>query len=128
MNREKKFYKKEELSFSEKLRHRNFRDVDGDRFGRLVVLGYAGKDRYSRWYCECDCGNVVSVNIANLMSGTTKSCGCYGADGSITHGHAKGRVFTKTYRCWTAIIQRCNNKKCSGYPDYGGRGISVCDR
>lgn len=33
-------------------------DKIGQRFGRLVVMGYAGKSnhRHSRWACLCDCG------------------------------------------------------------------------
>lgn len=32
------------------------------------------------------------------------------------------------YPVWTSMKQRCLNPKDGGYPDYGGRGISVCDR
>lgn len=39
------------------------------------------------------------------------------------HGMSK----TQTYRCWTNMKQRCNNKKKSQYKDYGGRGIKVCE-
>ena len=29
---------------------------------------------------------------------------------------------------WQGMIQRCYNKNANKYDDYGGRGISVCDR
>lgn len=32
-----------------------------------------------------------------------------------------------TYRIWAGIIQRCCNPNNSGYADYGGRGIKVCE-
>jgi hypothetical protein len=32
------------------------------------------------------------------------------------------------YIAWSGMKQRCNNPKCKGYPNYGGRGIRVCDR
>lgn len=32
------------------------------------------------------------------------------------------------YRAWSRIRERCGNPKCKDYPDYGGRGIKVCDR
>lgn len=35
---------------------------------------------------------------------------------------------TKTYNCRTNMIQRCTNPKNESYPDYGQRGIKVCDR
>lgn len=55
-------------------------DYTGQRFGRLVVIGDAPKDKnnqHRKLYCECDCGNVVKVNMSNLICGSTKSCGCY---------------------------------------------------
>lgn len=35
---------------------------------------------------------------------------------------------TQTRGCWKNMIRRCTNPKASGFRDYGGRGISVCDR
>ena len=35
---------------------------------------------------------------------------------------------TLLYKVWSAILQRCNNPKSTGYKYYGGRGIKVCDR
>ena len=32
------------------------------------------------------------------------------------------------YACWVHMKQRCNNPKDKAYADYGGRGITVCDR
>jgi len=34
---------------------------------------------------------------------------------------------TKTYNSWRAMRNRCLNPKDKSYPDYGGRGISICD-
>lgn len=53
----------------------------GKRFGRLVVLAYAGdeyigSDNNSRWICKCDCGNTAIVGQSKLKSGHTQSCGC----------------------------------------------------
>ena len=30
------------------------------------------------------------------------------------------------YWVWKGLKQRCNNKQCKSYPNYGGRGITVC--
>ena len=35
---------------------------------------------------------------------------------------------TKEHRIWKGIKQRCNNPKDTGYKNYGGRGIKICDR
>jgi hypothetical protein len=49
-------------------------------------------------------------------------------DGTKTHGHATGGKVSAEYRCWQAIKNRCLNPKVPQYPDYGGRGIKVCER
>lgn len=42
------------------------------------------------------------------------------------HGH--GSSSDPTYSKYQAMKQRCLNPKHKSYPDYGGRGIKVCDR
>lgn len=36
--------------------------------------------------------------------------------------------FPQDYNRWEDMIARCNNPKHAKYPNYGGRGIRVCDR
>ena len=43
---------------------------------------------------------------------------------STTHGMSK----TLIYKVWGQMIQRCENPKVLGYKNWGGRGISVCER
>lgn len=59
----------------------NARDLTGQRFGRLVVIGPAepkmeGGQRRRMWECRCDCGNIRITKGSNLMAGNSKSCGC----------------------------------------------------
>ena len=56
---------------------RRIRDLRGEKFGMLTVLGYAGK-RNGRvmWTCLCDCGRIGVYAGNNLTSGRTQSCGC----------------------------------------------------
>ena len=51
---------------------------NGDRYGRLVIVGIEGKDRHKNniYRCKCDCGNTAFVRGHNLTSGNTRSCGC----------------------------------------------------
>ncbi len=45
------------------------------------------------------------------------------------HGHAsKGGIRTKTYGAWSDLLSRCHNLNRKDYKNYGGRGISVCQR
>ena len=37
-----------------------------------------------------------------------------------------GMSDTRLYRVWSGMKDRCYNKNCKGYKNYGGRGITVC--
>jgi hypothetical protein len=57
------------------------KDLTGQRFGRLCVMGPAGKKgKRSFWTCLCDCGKSKDVDGVQLSIGQTKSCGCYHQD------------------------------------------------
>ena len=64
----------------EKSRETNLKDLTNKQFGKLKVLKIdeetTKKKGRIHWLCNCECGNFVSVSGANLVSGTTKSCGC----------------------------------------------------
>lgn len=55
-----------------------FKNRINQRYGRLVVIEYAGKDNRNKhlWKCKCDCGNEKIVVGDNLSSGKSNSCGC----------------------------------------------------
>ena len=63
-----------------------------------------------------------------LVNGHTSSCGCLQKErfreASITHGLRH----STEYSIWTKMKQRCLNPKDRAYSNYGGRGITVCDR
>jgi len=63
----------------EKTIERHRLDLVGERFGRLIVIKYDGKDKYGKslFLCKCDCGNEKVVRGSELTNGDTKSCGCY---------------------------------------------------
>jgi len=44
------------------------------------------------------------------------------------HGHAPRGNQSPTYRCWANMRKRCNSETSKDYINYGGRGITVCDR
>jgi hypothetical protein len=45
----------------------------------------------------------------------------------MKHGHAANGK-SATYRTWRSMKQRCSRKKDTNNPNYGGRGITVCER
>jgi len=97
-------------------------DLTGKRFGRLVVLGIDGHHDKRRWWtCQCDCGNVVTLSTNRLTALETKSCGCLkGQIGAKAQG---GRL----YKIFDGMKSRCYNPHATGYKNYGGRGITICD-
>ncbi len=113
---------------------RKFTDRTGEKYGRLTIVCFShnskGKTGQSRkhWLCQCQCGKQTTVAYNNLCSGNVKSCGCYHADRTRATHMTHGKTRTKEYRAWTAMWTRCTNDKFIGWRDYGGRGITVCDR
>ena len=78
------------------------------------------------WRCKCDCGNEVIVRSASLVTGVTKSCGClYAVTRKGKTSHASS--YTRLYKIWDGIVQRCTNPNTQNYKSYGGRGIEMCD-
>jgi hypothetical protein len=108
-------------------------DLTGQRFGRLSVQSRdPEKSRRVRWLCLCDCGATSSIAGYKLVAGISKSCGCLQkelmAARSLTHGATTRDDRWPEWGIWRAMINRCYRPKTKSYPNYGGRGISVCDR
>ena len=111
-------------------------DETGKRFGKLVVIGYAGrqlpkpssKQERTFWWCRCDCGNVSKVVGNKLRRGSVVSCGCYKnamiGKASATHK----RTGQPTHRSWVRMMSRCRNPRNNKFASYRGRGITVCKR
>lgn len=100
-------------------------DLTGNRYERLVVIGFNSSANYlTKWVCECDCGNFSLVDGGNLRSGKQVSCGCLRKEKATTHGFTNHPLW-KTYKM---MMARCYNPKTNGFDCYGGRGIHVCKR
>lgn len=106
-------------------------DLTGKVFDRLTVISqapFALNSRHKRWKCRCECGTEVEYRGTLLTRGDVKSCGCArrenGAKQMTKHGHYKHSA----YRTWAHMMDRCHNPKSRDYPEYGGRGIVVCER
>lgn len=59
-------------------------DLAGRRFGRLTVEKRAPSNqaRATQWHCLCACGKRRIVRAQSLLSGVTKSCGCWRTEAS----------------------------------------------
>lgn len=116
---------------------RNFISLEGQRFGKLVVISQAdfrikpdGTKEY-RWLCKCDCGNRTIVSTSSLRTGNTKSCGCIQKEKATEHivsiNKSHGDCYSRLYSIWSNMLFRCKCETASEYKYYGGRGISVCE-
>ena len=103
-------------------------DVKGQRFGALTVTGRGASDSRGKpyWVCVCDCGRTTRAFGSDLRSGRMKSCGCLRFTGDTNRTH--GLSGTQLHWVWKAMRARCNNPRDPAYKNYGGRGITVCDR
>jgi hypothetical protein len=102
-------------------------DERGNRYGKLVVIRREFQNKgkkAARWLCMCDCGCDLVARGDLLREGKIKSCGCLHKESLTKHGLSK----TPLYKCWQQMLQRCFNPKRKAYVNYGGRGITVCDR
>lgn len=112
------------------------RDYSGVKFHKLTAVKFLEKRWKSKrpfWLFLCECGKEIEADFYNVRNGMRTSCGCSRAKIRIRHGHTKFRLNGKhfmspTYISWTAMRQRCQNKKHTAYQKYGGRGITVCAR
>ncbi|WP_313230163.1 hypothetical protein [Sphingobium yanoikuyae] len=113
----------------------------GAKFGRLLVISDGWERVSAKGVCadmvevRCDCGTVKFIRPRSLWPRGIQSCGCLqketaAALGSIInlrHGHA-GKKRAPEYGVYSTMVSRCYNENVSKYADYGGRGITVCDR
>jgi len=110
-------------------------DISGQQFGQLTAIipnGFSEKGEV-KWACMCSCGNTVTVVGSRLRAGKSKSCGCYkGRYVAEKNPNINGATFngsaTSEYTSWRRMKSRCTNPNHQHYKDYGGRGITVCDR
>lgn len=102
-----------------------------DRF-YTSVDGRTRNDRLVK--CSCSCGKEIVMALRTLKSGA-QSCSCLARRNvdstSLFCGNPRNRshgmCYTKTYKSWYTMRQRCLNVRNKRYYCYGGRGIAVCD-
>ena len=114
----------------------NAESFKGKKFLRWTVLSVHSRQKNGafRVLCKCECGTVKPVELAELLRGKTKSCGCYNSDATreraklqIKHGAARNGRETREYRSWKNAKARCYQPSSPHYKRYGGRGIKMCD-
>lgn len=125
------------LLFLYKKNMRKRADIIGKTFHYLKVLRYDGrtKNKHLIVECACKCGKIFKTTSNSVLTGNTKSCGCWNdecrkMEKNLKHGFAKKKKVERLYRIWLNMKTRsCNNtdKKNKSYINYAMRGISICD-
>lgn len=116
--------------------HPNAKNITGKRFGMLIAIEPVGRKRgHIVWACKCDCGGTHETSQANLTSGRVTSCRCklvmnakaLAADqiGTRRGSHPEENPL---YSIWVGMRRRCRDEARDEFRNYGGRGISVCER
>lgn len=98
------------------------------QFGLYMVTGEGRADRKARYAaCRCGCGKIVDVDVKRLLSGRSTRCkDCAKKSPERVTNLKHGRSGSVEYDAWRAMRYRCGNPSCWNFPDYGGRGITVC--
>lgn len=101
----------------------------GDVFGYLTVEKFVKKDKFchKHWLCKCKCGQYIIRDEYTLLKNTNHSCGCLNKLRMKKRSSKHNLYYTKIYKIWIAMKQRCYYKKYKYYKNYGGKGIKVCD-
>jgi len=81
---------------------------------------------------KCHCGAVFENKINWVRSGAITQCkSCAKKTKTnvlIARNTSHGKAHSLEYNSWAAMKQRCYYIKNKQYKDYGGRGITVCER
>ena len=98
------------------LRNRN--NLEGQRFGHLIVVGDSGQ-RYKwetgsniLWECLCDCGNIILVKTSDLTQNKKTHCGCLELKGKQYNGNYKdltGQKFGHLEVLYDSNIRKSNH-------------------
>lgn len=109
------------------------KDMTGLVFGYLTVIRRHTQTPSGRatWLCRCVCGNEVvriGTNLRSTYRGPKKSCGCRRGEMLTEAWGTHGMTNHPAYHTWAGLRQRCLNPKSKDWKNYGGRGVTVCDR
>lgn len=112
-------------------KERLVKDITGQTFGDWTVIkrvyDTGKKKNGALWLCRCVCGTEKVKSGTQLRSGNTKGCGCKQGERNGKAHSTHRMTKTRLYREWRTMRDRCNNPRNISYPNYGGKGIKVCN-
>ena len=96
---------------------KQIKDLSGQRFGKLIVNYLINKSELDvnkksiYWSCLCDCGTSVIVKSSYLLSGHTKSCGCFKIESFNKLITKHGLYYNRVYRVWKEAKRRAKRQQ-----------------
>jgi hypothetical protein len=99
---------------------KNKKPIIGMKFGRLLALHEVGKGNRGYIYSfQCDCGNTKELPASSVRTGKVLSCGCLRSETTKAKNFVHGLIHTGSYKSWSAMKSRCNNKNQKSNQRYG---------
>jgi hypothetical protein len=101
------------------------KNILGKKFGRLLAIDTAGKDKHGKnlILCKCDCGKEVVMVKTLINTGKRLSCGCLFRENAATHCRksftSHGESNTRFFSIWHGMKRRCETT-------YKPKNILVC--
>ncbi|SRR6266540_294441 len=105
----------------------NFSDFIGKTYNYLTIIEIFHKKSVVRVIVQCRCSTIKDIELNKLIKEETKSCGCYKKHRMEHINKIHGLAKHPLYNVWIGIRRRCLDEDCESYPDYGGRGVKICD-
>ncbi len=92
----------------------------------MKTIAERHKGGHRQWLCVCQCGNEKWCDTV------PKSCDCsHKVESPVKKAvpySRHGKTLSRSHVAWRTMKQRCLNSKSKIYAEYGGRGITICDR
>lgn len=114
---------------------KNATDWTGYRYSYLTIIGPSEeKDSHGRvkWLVQCTCGAVRPMSVREIRkkekTGRPISCGCMRRELIAQANATHGMTSHSAYGVWHSMVQRCTEPTHPAWKNYGGRGITVCER
>ena len=97
---------------------RKYKAMVGQRYGRLTVIEYQGRDELSgrqgsyKIVCRCDCGDEWVYEAWKVLKGRRTMCSYCARQEGIKSGHGQKGLWTRDDTlCWTCK-KATNRKQC----------------
>lgn len=100
------------------------RTIPGEKHGCWMVVGEEPKSgKYRQVKIRCACGHEAVVAAGNI-----KACNPNGCKNCLPKKIKHGMAGSPEYNTYHGMVSRCTDPLDPAYANYGGRGVTICDR